>query len=538
MNHQPEPSFDFRFIWMICLVAAMGGLLFGYDWVVIGGAKPFYEPYFQITEAPFWQGLAMSSALVGCIFGAMVSGVLSDRFGRKRLLICSGLLFTASAVWTALAADFFSFNLARFIGGVGIGLASNLSPMYIAEISPARLRGRFVSVNQLTIVIGILAAQITNWLTAAPVPTADQVRLLVAERRAEKAVGAELVLGSAGAKARAPIDETALAGVRQAFPNLASLAPRAEMTNEEKAAKAEEDRRIMAVYILPTWNGRIGWRIMFGAETAPAIMFFLLMFLVPESPRWLLKNGRDDEAAGILARIGGAEYARAEVADVKNTLSSEEIGRLRLSDLLEPKLLRILALGAFLAVFQQWCGINVIFNYAQEVFAAAGYEVGDLMFSIVITGVVNLLFTFIAIFTVDRWGRRPLMLFGAAGLAGIYAVLGAAYCLQSTGVHMLILVVAAIACYAMSLAPVTWVVISEIFPNRIRGTAMSVAVLSLWIGCTALTFSFPALNRALGAHGAFWLYGAICVAGFAVILRRLPETKGKSLEAIERELAD
>jgi SP family sugar porter-like MFS transporter len=262
------------------------------------------------------------------------------------------------------------------------------------------------------------------------------------------------------------------------------------------------------------------------------------MFLVPESPRWLIKNGRNDAAGRVLARLGGEDYGRFEVADIRDTIAREEVARVNFGDLLEPKLLKIVALGVFLAVFQQWCGINVIFNYAQEVFKEAGYDVGELMFSIVITGIVNLAFTFVAIFTVDRIGRRVLMLIGAAGLAGIYAVLGLGYFLQSTGIHMLILVVTAIACYAMSLAPITWVVISEIFPNRIRGAAMSVAVVSLWIGCTALTFTFPILKKALGAHGAFWLYGAICVIGFVVILVKLPETRGKSLEQIERELVD
>jgi SP family sugar porter-like MFS transporter len=197
--------------------------------------------------------------------------------------------------------------------------------------------------------------------------------------------------------------------------------------------------------------------------------------------------------------------------------------------------LPVLGLGVFLAVFQQWCGINVIFNYAQEVFQAAGYKVGELMLSIVITGVVNLLFTFVAMLTVDRFGRRPLMLIGSGGLAVIYLLLGAGYYLNVKGAWMLVLVVSAIACYAMSLAPITWVVISEIFPNRIRGAAMSVAVLALWIGCTTLTFSFPALNRSLGAHGAFWLYGAICVIGYCIIAGKLPETKGKTLEEIEHE---
>ncbi len=519
-----SPRYNARFLWTICLVAAMGGLLFGYDWVVIGGAKPFYEPCFEITRSPGWQGFAMSSALIGCIFGAMMSGAMSDRFGRRRLLILSGFLFTASAVWTALAFDFVSFNLARIVGGIGIGLASNLSPMYIAEIAPAESRGRFVSINQLTIVIGILAAQIVNWMIAAPMPSADRVRLLLNQK--------------SSAPATADIDAQAMSAVQQAFPSIQVVELAGDASKQQKKAKTDEDAAIMAVYIRPTWNGTVGWRWMFGAETVPAFLFFLLMFFVPESPRWLVKNGRDDQAGQILARVGGREYAAAELADIKATVAGEEVARVRFGDLLEPRLSKIVALGVFLAVFQQWCGINVIFNYAQEVFQAAGYEVGSLMFNIVVTGVVNLVFTFVAIYTVDRLGRRPLMLIGAAGLAGIYAVLGAAYFLQSTGIHMLILVVSAIACYSMSLAPITWVVISEIFPNRIRGAAMSVAVLSLWLGCTALTLTFPILEKAVGTHGVFWLYGGICVVGFAVIYLRLPETKGKSLEEIERELVD
>ena len=470
-EEQHTTKFNLPFLWLICVIAAMGGLLFGYDWVVIGGAKPFYEPAFGIAgdsmDNAFWRGFAMSAALVGCVFGALMSGVFSDTLGRKRLLIFAGLLFTASAVWTALSTNFVSFNLARFLGGLGIGLASNLSPMYIAEISPAKMRGRFVSINQLTIVIGILAAQITNLLIAQEVP---------------------------------------------------------------EGATAE--------FIRESWNGTHGWRWMFGAETIPAAAFFLLMFFVPESPRWLVKNGQLDRARRILDRVGGAAYAERETQEIAATISEEEVAQVRFSDLAEPKLMKIVGLGVFLAVFQQWCGINVIFNYAQEVFQAAGYAVGDLMFGIVITGIVNLIFTFIAIFTVDRLGRRPLMLIGAAGLTGIYAVLGAAYFFQFKGLLMLILVVSAIACYAMSLAPVTWVVISEIFPNRIRGAAMSVAVLSLWLGCTALTFTFPLLNRTLGAHGTFWLYGLICAVGFIVIWQRLPETKGRSLEEIERDLVD
>lgn len=463
-------SYNTRFLWMICLVAAMGGLLFGYDWVVVGGAKPFYEPFFQISdETPLLRGWAQSSALVGCIVGALVSGLLTDRFGRKRLLIAAGLMFTVSAVWTALAGSFDGYTIARIIGGVGIGLASNLSPMYIAEITPAAYRGKFVSINQLTIVIGVLAAQIVNLLLARSHP----------------------------------------------------LLPDASTAD-----------------ILQGWHGQYGWRWMFGAEAIPAFSFFVLMFVIPESPRWLVKYGKTARAQAILTRVGGSEYARQEVANIQATLAGEEVRNVRYRDLLKPKLVKIIALGIFLAVFQQWCGINSIFNYAQEIFSAAGYSISRMMFNIVITGIVNLLFTFVAIYTVDRFGRKALMMIGAAGLSLIYAILGSGYYFQAQGGYMLILVLAAIACYAMSLAPVTWVIISEIFPNRIRGAAMSMAVVSLWIACTALTLAFPYLNRALGAHGTFWVYGAICLASFVVIVQKLPETKGKSLEQIERELVD
>lgn len=459
----PRQTYNMPYFWMISLTAAMSGLLFGYDWVVIGGAKPFYEKYFDLTSA-FQVGWAMSSALAGCLIGAILSGVMSDRFGRKRLLILAGALFTASAIGTALSNIFDAFIFFRLLGGVGIGLASNLSPMYIAEMSPSEMRGRFVSINQLTIVIGILAAQLCNWLIAKPMP--------------------------------------------------------------ETATAAD---------ILTSWNGQFGWRWMFAAETVPALLFFLLMFFMPESPRWLVKKQRTNEAHGILSKIGDKTYSDNEVDNIQKSLEQEN-SKVGFTELFKPGMRKILLLGVILAVFQQWCGINVIFNYAEEIFSAAGYGVSAILFNIVITGTVNLLFTFIAIFTVDRWGRRPLMLLGSAGLAVVYSVLGAGYFSQSTGVHMLGLVVSAIGIYAMSLAPITWVVISEIFPNRIRGAAMSIAVSALWIACFALTYTFPFLNRGLGNAGTFWIYAGICVLGFLFIRARLPETKGKSLEDIERAL--
>jgi sugar porter (SP) family MFS transporter len=255
------------------------------------------------------------------------------------------------------------------------------------------------------------------------------------------------------------------------------------------------------------------------------------------SPRWLAKFGRNEEAQGVLSRIGGAAYARAAIAEIRSTLSQEEVQHVRFADLLDPRLFKVLALGVVLAVFQQWCGINVIFNYAEEIFRAAGYDISSVLKNIAWTGSVNMLFTFVALGTVDRVGRRPLMLFGSAGLALIYTAMGLCYARNIQGLPVLTLVLAAIGCYAMSLAPVTWVIISEIFPNRIRGAAMAVAVSALWIACFLLTYTFPILNRKLGSAGTFWLYAAICVLGFVFIKLKLPETKGKSLEELERALA-
>jgi len=446
--------------WVISLVAALGGLLFGYDWVVIGGAKPFYEEAFHLTS-PSLQGWAMSCALIGCLIGALTSGILSDAFGRKKLLIAAASLFAISSVGTALASSLRQFVEWRITGGIAIGFASNLSPMYIAEVAPAELRGRLVSLNQLTIVVGILLAQGCNWFIAKPVPA-----------------------------------------------------------------------HATALEILNSWNGHVGWRWMFGATAVPSLLFFVGMLTVPESPRWLAKNGMPQQAQRVLARIGGEAYATRTLMEIESALAKDAVPGTA-SDLFEPGMLRILFLGIVLAVFQQWCGINVIFNYAEDVFAAAGYRISDILLNIVITGAVNLVFTLVAMSLVDRAGRRILMLIGAAGLALTYTFLGAGYAAGRQGLHMLLLIVVAIACYATSLAPVTWVIISEIFPNRHRGAAMSIAVMSLWIGCFILTYTFPLLNGSLGPARTFWIYAAICVAGFLFIKFRLPETKGKTLEEIE-----
>jgi len=458
---------DYRlgYIWVISIVAALGGLLFGWDWVVIGGAKPFFERFFQIQNNAALSGWVNSCALIGCLVGALAAGILSDRFGRKWLLVAAAALFAVTSIGNGLAGSLNAFIFWRMLGGTAIGLASSLSPMYISEIAPAHMRGRLVSVNQLTIVVGVLLAQIINWWLVRNLPV----------------------------------------GATDAF-------------------------------ISHSWFGQQGWRWMFAITAAPSLLFLLGMFIVPESPRWLIKNARLEKARPILARIGGNDYADAEIRDVQTTLS-EERERVRLSDLLDPRLRKALVLGIVLAVFQQWCGINVIFNYAEEIFRNAGYDLSSVLKNIAWTGSVNLAFTFVALGFVDRAGRRPLMLLGSFGLAAIYGVLGFCYHAKVTGMPVLLLVLAAIACYAMSLAPVTWVVISEIFPNRIRGAAMSLSVMALWIACFILTYTFPTLNSALGSSGTFWLYAGICVLGGMFIWRKLPETKGQTLEEIERKFS-
>ena len=424
------------FLYFICTVSAMGGLLFGYDWVVIGGAKPFYELYFGIANSPVMQGVAMTTALVGCLVGAMVAGTAADKYGRKPLLMLSAVLFTVSAIGTGLFNDFTMFNISRFIGGIGIGVASALAPMYIAEVSPAEIRGRMVSLNQMTIVLGILAAQIVNLLLAKDTTVAES----------------------------------------------------------------------------QAWNIAWGWRWMFWAETLPAALFLLMSFFIPESPVYL---------------------ALKATTEVQHT--ARKAG---LNELFHSKYRRILLLGLVIAVFQQWCGTNVIFNYAQEIFVGAGFNVDGMFINIVITGIANVLFTFVALYTIEKWGRRTLMLVGAGGLGLIYLTLGTCYFFEVKGVMMVALVVTAISVYAMTLGPVTWTLLAEIFPHHIRGIAMATCTFALWVGCCTLTFSFPSMNAVLGSSGSFWVYGAICCCAFMFLWRHCPETKGKSLDQLEEELVE
>jgi sugar porter (SP) family MFS transporter len=456
-------KFNLKYVLGISLVSALGGFLFGYDWVVIGGAKPFYERFFDIVQNPALQGFAMSSALVGCVFGAGFTAWISGRAGRRGALMMAAVLFIISATGSGAAQTIGFFMAFRIVGGIGIGIASTISPVYIAEVSPARYRGRLVALNQLNIVVGILAAQVINYLIAQEVP--------------------------AGATDR---------------------------------------------FILESWNGQTGWRWMFWAENGAATLFFLLLFFIPESPRYMAGKEKWEQASRVLQRIGGNAYAESEMRAIKGSFSGsgEKVGW---TGLFRKKYRVLLLIGVTLAVFQQWCGINVVFNYAEEVFSAAGYEVTAMLLNVVITGIVNLAFTFVAIRTVDRWGRKKLMMTGSLGLCVLYLALGLAYFLDIRGIPILLIVLACIAVYAMTLAPVTWVILSEIFPNRIRGQAVALATTALWVASSVLVLTFPFLNRGLDAHGTFWLYSGICLAGFLFIARYLSETRGKSLEQIEQE---
>jgi sugar porter (SP) family MFS transporter len=451
----------------MAFVAAMGGFLFGYDWVVVGGAKNFYEPYFGITT-PNMKGWGTSSALIGCIFGALLCFALSDRFGRRRLLILSGFLFAVAAIGTAMANNFIIYNIYRIVGGLGIGIALNLSPMYISEMSPPHLRGKFVSVNQLMIMIGILFAQMANW----------RISLIDTEM---------------------PVNASAEA-IRQ------------------------------------SWNGQVGWGWMFGLQVVPATLFFLMMIIMPESVRWLVKNGQGEKARKILKRIGGAEYADTEVSEIKNTISEYEVHKVHYKDLIEPRLFKILLLGIFLAFLQQWCGMNVIFYYAADIFRAAGYDILQMMGQIVIIGSVMVISAIITILVVEKVGRKTLMLFGTGGLTLIYLLEGYFFHIEKLGFPIVILTLASVAVYSVTLAPIFWVIVSEIFPNRIRGAAMSITAIAIWVGNFSLTFTFPSIKEKIGWTLNFWLYAVICIIGFAVLFFKLPETKGKSLEQIEKEL--
>lgn len=459
-----ESNINGRFVWRIAFIAAMGGLLFGYDFMVIGGTTIFYEEFFGLQDRPDLLGLSVASAPIGCILGAIFSMFFSDKWGRKFLLIWASVLFAVSALGTAAAWSFASFNVFRLIGGLGIGLAANLSPMYIAEVSPASYRGKVVTTNQLTIMVGIVVSQIVN---------------LFIQQYGESA--------------------TASAG-------------------------------------FSSWNVTMGWRLMFGAEFIPAVFFFGLMFTVPRSPRWLIKQGRNDEAFEVLKTIGGEDYARKEVVDIQSTISAEEVGRINIGELLDRRIIAVVLLGMFLAVTQQWSGLNSIFAYSHQIFQDAGIGVSGTMLSLVFQGFTMLIFCIVAMFVVDRIGRRKLMLGGALGISIVHLLIGLSFHFQRSGIEVVLLVMLAIALYAMTLAPIVWVLLSELFPNRVRGVALGVSVVALWVGYLILTYTFPLMRESLGTAKTFWVYSGFLFVAFVLLFFTLPETKGKSLEEIERQI--
>lgn len=443
------------YIFMVCIVAALGGLLFGYDTGVISGAIGPLEARFELD--PKGVGWVASCALVGCIFGAAFAGTISDRIGRKKVLIISAVLFLVSALGTALPRNLTEFIIFRFIGGLGVGAASLTSPMYIAEISPARIRGRMVSVNQFAIVSGFLVVYFVNYYIA--------------------------------------------------------------LGREEP------------------WIIQSGWRWMFGSESIPAVLLLVLVFFVPESPRWLTKQSREEEALKILKRVDGQQFAQQELVAIKDTIAHES-GSLR--QLFRPGMQIVLIIGIVLAILQQVTGINAVLYYAPEIFKNLGAKTETALLQTVVVGAVNIGFTVIAIWTVDRLGRRPLMLIGACGMCLSLLSLGLAFYFNQKGPWVLLFVLAYIGCFAMSLGPVTWVILSEIFPTRIRGRAMAIATVILWISCFLVSQTFPMMDKNKWLvekfhHGfSFWVYAAFCIVEVLFVWRFVPETKGKTLEEIEK----
>lgn len=443
----------------ITLVATLGGLLFGYDTAVISGAIGSVRTYFDLTATQM--GWAASSALVGCIIGALASGYISHKLGRKTSLIIAAILFFISAIGSALPDQFNVFIIYRIIGGVGVGIASMLSPMYIAEIAPPGIRGRLVAYNQFAIIFGMLVVYFVNYYISLQ-GTAD-------------------------------------------------------------------------------WGLAIGWRWMFGSEAIPAFLFFVLLLAVPRSPRWLAMQKKYGQSLAVLNKILGIREAKVEMAEIEKSLKEEsKLKKASISDVFKPGIIMALFVGIGLSVLQQVTGINVFLYYAPEIFKQMGSGTDAALLQTIIVGIVNLSFTVLAILTVDRFGRKPLMIIGSAGMGICISAIGFAAYFQNTEVWLLTFILGYIAFFAMSLGPVVWVLLSEIYPNRIRSIALSIAVAAQWISNFLVSQTFPMMmeNKVLLDHFnggfPFWVYGLMCFVSVIFCWKLVPETKGRSLEDMEK----
>ncbi|GGB19914.1 sugar porter (SP) family MFS transporter [Mucilaginibacter rubeus] len=446
IDFKKEVKFNSGYIIGISFISALGGYLFGFDFAVISGALPFLRKEFALD--PVWEGFLTGSLALGCIVGCIIAGRIAEKYGRKPGLMVAAFIFAVSSLGIAFSTGLTYFIILRFAAGIGVGMASMLCPMYIAEISPAQVRGRNVAINQLTVVLGILITNLCNYFLAD--------------------------------------------------------------------------------------SGDNAWRWMFGLGTVPAAVFLLGVIALPESPRWLIKAGRHADAEKVLYKIGSEGFVTSTQQAIEKSLSGVKKQSYRA--VFEKSVRPAVLIGITLAVFQQFCGINVVFNYTSTIFASVGSSLNQQLFETVSIGIVNLVFTLLAMWQVDKLGRKPLMLIGSLGLSIFYIVL--AYLLQNHLAAGLvsIFVLLAISTYALSLAPITWVLISEIFPNKIRGAASTVAIVSLWAAYFILVFTFPILAKVLGTYGPFYMYAVICFLGFLFVLKKVRETKGQTLEELEENL--
>jgi SP family arabinose:H+ symporter-like MFS transporter len=442
----------------ITLVASLGGFLFGFDIVVVSGVMPLLNKQFALTSSE--TGLFVSSALIGCIIGVLLSGEISDRLGRKKPLLITAALFGLSAIGCAIMPSLPGVTISRLIGGIGIGIASNIVPLYISEIAPAAIRGRLVTYYQFALTFGILVAFLSN---AALLKAAD------------------------------PTITSGLASI---------------------------------------FNAEV-WRGMLAVGIIPSILFFIGLLMVPESPRWLFGKGRTEEGVAIISSITGqsATDIHIEQSKIKTPLEKASY-----KELFAPNMRRALLIGIMLPLFSQFSGINAIMYYGPSILSAAGVSVDNALLGQIVFGVANMLFTLIAVWKVDSWGRRPLYLYGTAGATIALVLTGICFYFGATqSIWTLVCLLGFLACFAFSIGPLKFVVASEIFPNAIRGRALAISIMVMWIADTIVGYVTPILLEQFGSSVTFWVYGAFCAIAFVFVYKLLPETKGKSLEEIEND---